>query len=364
MNCIVNDVLKQIKESEESAIEKQRTLQSLDVKIEEGEKKSIQLDQELVRAKNELKQTENDEIFHVVHLQEIETRLKCLNIQSSNIDKQIFEELKVGRDKMKTVGDSATKIVQEVNMFVGTYGPNPDDEQRDKLQEKWSLLLREKLVKCKHQFEKFREIESQIGKINADEHRFEKLQAELVKVIKTKELQELESAELMTDISHLTIERSRTQADPKVMSEIQNLQDQILSLQSENDKAISSEHQRTLLNAQFGKSGWSDQGMNNKKWDQQNQEVSFEADETGDNSNREQFLLDNGPTDLSVSGFVSARHCISGLDRQENFARSLKSNINKIQSDLKEDMEDVFNLTEVSDMDFQAENITEKWEDF
>ena len=165
------------------------------------------------------------------------------------------------------------------------------------------------------------------------------------------------------------------------MSEIQNLQDQILSLQSENDKAISSEHQRTLLNAQFGKSGWSDQGMNNKKWDQQNQEVSFEADETGDNSNREQFLLDNGPTgilhkiryfddiflfnsDLSVSGFVSARHCISGLDRQENLARSLKRNINKIQSDLKEDMEDVFNLTEISDMDFQAENITEKWEDF
>ena len=207
MDFFVNDVLKQIKESEESAIEKQRTLQSLDMKIYEGGKKSIKLDQELSRAKNELKLAEKDEIRHLAQLEEIDTRIKSLSIQSSNINQQKCEALKTVDDKMKTIENSANEIVQEVNDFVVSYGAKAYDEQRDNRQEKWNQLLYEKLVECKDEFKKLGDLEKAILKKQDDEQLFYKLHSEFDMVAKTKENLEIESEDLMTEIRHCTLER-------------------------------------------------------------------------------------------------------------------------------------------------------------
>ena len=207
MDFIVNDVLKQIKDSEESAIEKQRTLQNLDIKIDEGGKKTIALDQELSKAKKELTQAEKDEIRHLVHLEEIDTRIKSLSLQSNNIDKQKCEGIKMQKDKMKTIGMSVNKIVQEVNEFVVSYGANGNDEQRDNHQEKWSQLLYEKLVESKDQIKRLNDLERAILKIQDDEQILKKIHSEFDTAIKTKENLEIESEEFMAEIRHFTIER-------------------------------------------------------------------------------------------------------------------------------------------------------------
>ena len=58
-----------------------------------------------------------------------------------------------------------------------------------------------------------------------------------------------------------------------------------MSLQSEPNKANSLEQQRKLLNAQFGNSDWSDQGLSNK-WTNEEQSHTLEASEKGGNDSK------------------------------------------------------------------------------
>ena len=179
MDDFVRGVLEKIKNSEESAIEKQKLIVSFEEKITDDQNRCQLLDEEIIAAKKDLKLTETEEINHLVLLEEVEKRLTSFNMQSTNVDGQIGAEIRSRDDMISMATAEVDAVVKAVNEFSTSFGVLVEQEQREINEEELRQKINGKLVESKEQYKILNSIEIEIREMTKEQETLAKLEAEL-----------------------------------------------------------------------------------------------------------------------------------------------------------------------------------------